>query len=193
MMHSIFNQIVSVTRVIRNPRVQPSGNRRRDRQGERAAAHRLSGLQGGLHLLLLQLLGLDLDVEARLHVLLQLSLQLRVGVSRAGQQGHPGLRLALELGGRLGLRLHQLLLGQGEGQAGHGQAAGGQAAGQLGRGRVEAGRVLHRRPFGRVVLLLVLLLPGDLDRLRGRGHPSWGGVRNSTIQEESGQKGGEEE
>lgn len=57
-----------------------------------------------------------------------------------------------------------------EGRAG--EAGRGQPAGELRRRGVQAGGVLHRRPRGRVVLLLALLLSGELSGLRGRRHSS---------------------
>lgn len=92
----------------------------------------------------------------------------------AGRQ-HGTARLHLDLRLELPTGLSRVvntlgLLGERHGQARHGQGALGQAAGQLGRRGVQAGRVLHRGPFRRVVLLLVLLLACNLDRLRGRRH-----------------------
>ena len=126
----------------------------------------MSCLHHGLGLL--QLPSLHLRVEGRLHLLLELGLELSVGV-------HGGGPLQLDLGGRLGGVIHQLgLLGECQGKTPHGEDALGHAAWQLGGRGVQAGGVLHRRPFGRVVLLLGGLLARDLDRLGVGRHPTCG-------------------
>ena len=144
----------------------------------------MSCLHHGLGLL--QLPRLQLRVEGRLHLLLELGLELGVGVH--GSAHGP---LHLDLGGRLGGVIQQLgLLGECQGQTPHGEDALGHAAWQLGGRGVQAGGVLHRRPFGRVVLLLGLLLPRDLDRLGVWRHPTCGTGTESREQPEEG--GGED-
>lgn len=117
----------------------------------------------------------SLHVDRWWHLLLQR------GRQRSRAQGH-ALRLDLHLDLSLSWSFHDLRLLLGKLQSGrHGAAGRLQPPRQLRRRGVQAGGVLHRGAFGRVVLLLALLLPRQLHGLRSGRHSTCTARGNTAL------------